>query len=120
MENRVSCARKFFETGISWNKVIFSDEKLFTSYGTDSFYSWLQKKQSPQRLNEIVRSHGIMVWAMIMPNGLLSYEIMIGKQKSSNYIAIIRNKALPIIRLNVKDDFVFQQDNSPIHVSRKP
>ena len=44
---------------------------------------------------------------------------MIGKQKSSNYIAIIRNKVLPIIRLNVKDDFVFQQDNSPIHVSRE-
>ena len=60
-----------------------------------------------------------MVWAMIMPNGLLSYEIMIGEQKSSNYIATIRNKALPIIRLNIKDDFVFQQDNSPIHVSRE-
>ena len=78
-----------------------------------------KKKQSPQRLNQIVRSPGIMVWAMIMPNGLLSCEIKIGKQKSSNYIAIIRNKALPITRLNVKDDFVFQQGNSPIHVSRE-
>ena len=67
MDNCVACARKFFETGISWNKVIFSDEKLFTSHGTDSFYSWLQKKQSPQRVKQIVRSPGIMVWAMIMP-----------------------------------------------------
>jgi len=89
MENRVACAIKFFETGISLNKVIFSDEKLFTLHGTDSFYSWLLKKQSPKRVKQIVRSSGIMVWAMIMPNGLLSYEIMIGKQKSSNYTAII-------------------------------
>ena len=60
-----------------------------------------------------------MVWAMILPNGLLSYEILTGKQKSSNYIDIIKNKALPIMKINMKDKFVFQQDNSSIHKSKE-
>ena len=60
-----------------------------------------------------------MVLAMILPNGLLFYEILTGKQKSSNYIDIIKNKALPIMKINMKDKFVFQQDNSPIHKSKE-
>ena len=31
------------------------------------------------------------------------------------YIDIIKNKALPILKINMKDKFVFQQDNSLIH-----
>ena len=56
---------------------------------------------------------------MILPNGLLSYEILTGKQKSSNYIDIIKNKALAIMKINMKDKFVFQQDNSLIHKSKE-
>ena len=53
----------------------------------------------------------LMVWAMVMPNGFLYYEIMNGKQKSTNYINIIKTKALPIIKVNIKDNYMFQQDN---------
>jgi len=60
-----------------------------------------------------------MVWATVMPNGLLPYEIMTGKQKSKNYIHIIKTKALPIIKVNIKDNFMFQQDNCTIHKSKE-
>ena len=59
-----------------------------------------------------------MVWAMIMPNDLLFYEIITDKQKSTNYINI-KTKALPIIKVNIKDNFMFQQGNYPIHKSKK-
>ena len=58
-----------------------------------------------------------MVLAMIMSHGLLSYEIMKAKQKSSNNVNLIKYKALPIIKRNLKNDFLFQQDNYPIHIT---
>ena len=53
-----------------------------------------------------------------MSNGLLSYEVMKGRQKSQDYINLLKTKAIAIIKLNCREDFIFQQDNCPIHVSR--
>ena len=55
---------------------------------------------------------------MVFPNGLLSYEIMKGRQCSSKYIEIFKSKAIPLIKLNYKQQMTFQQDNAPIHVSK--
>ena len=44
---------------------------------------------------------------------------MKGKQKSTNYVDFIKSKALPITKLNRKDEFLFQQDNCTIHVSKE-
>ena len=60
-----------------------------------------------------------MVWAMVLPNGILAYEVMEGKQNSDTYIKILKEKAFKIIKLNFKEKMIFQQDNCPIHTSRK-
>jgi len=116
-EKRVLAEREFIKAGIPWNKVILSDEKLFTDHGVDSYYSWLNNNMSPRRVRQVVRSSGLMIWAMIMPNVLLSYWIKKGRQKSEDYMKIIETNALPIIKLNYKEDFIFQHVNCPIHVS---
>ena len=59
-----------------------------------------------------------MVWAMLMPNGFLSYRIMNGKQNSESYIKIIKESALPILKLNYPDMKTFQQDNFTLHCSK--
>ena len=118
-QRRVDAARAFLRSGINWNQVIFSDEKMFTVQGSHCYYAWLNRNMSRRRVRQVVRSPGLMVWAMVMPNGLLSYKIMKGRQKSENYIRVLENNAIPIIKLNYKDEFTFQQDNCPIHVSRK-
>ena len=117
-QKRVQAARAFITNGIPWNKVIFSDEKLFTLHGSDTYYAWLDKNMSPRRVRQVVRSAGLMIWAMIMPNGLVSYQVMKGRQKSADYINILKTKAIPIIKLNCQSDFIFQMDNCPIHVSK--
>ena len=83
-QKRVEIVRSFIKTEICWNNVIFSDEKLFTLHCMDSFYCWMQKNQSPSRVKKIYKSPSLMVWAMVMPNDFLYYEIMTGKQKSTN------------------------------------
>ena len=115
-QRRVEAVRQFIKSRVRWDKVIFSDEKYFTVNGSDTFYSWLRKNQSPRRVKQIVRSPGLMVWAMIMPNGLLSYEIMKGRQNSEKYMDLIKTKALPIIKVNNKVDYIFQHDNCRIHI----
>ena len=117
-QNRITAARKFLTSQIKWDNVVFSDEKLFHLHGSNSYYSWINSNQSPQRLRKVIRSSGIMVWAMILPNGLLSYEIMKGKQKATYYVRILESRGLPIMKLNMKDEIIFQQDNCPIHMSR--
>ena len=43
---------------------------------------------------------------------------MKGNQNSEKYMEIILQRALPIIKLQIGNDFIFQQDNCPIHVSK--
>ena len=90
-EKRVAAARAYVTDNIDWNKVIFSDEKLFSLHGCDSYYTWVCSNQSPYRVRKHIRSSGLMVWAMVLPSGLLSYEIMVGKQNTAKYIDIIIN-----------------------------
>lgn len=118
-QKRLQAARSYILENINWHNVIFSDEKKFTLFGCDSHYTWVHNNKSPSRVKRILRAPSIMVWAMIMPNGLLSYKIMMGKQNSQKYISILENYALPIIRLNYEKDVIFQQDNCPIHVSKE-
>ena len=56
---------------------------------------------------------------MILPNGLLSYQIMKGHQNSSSYIQILKSYAIPIMKINYEELLTFQHDNCPIHVSRQ-
>jgi len=118
-ERRVAAARSYVTENINWNQVIFSDEKLFNLHGCESHYTWIGSNQSPYRVRKQIRSPGLMVWAMVLPSGLLSYQIMEGRQDTEKYIAIIAKYALPIIKLEMKPGFLFQQDNAPIHCSKK-
>lgn len=116
---RVEIVKSYIMENVQWDRVVFSDEKKFSLHGCDSFFTWINKNQSPSNIRRHLRSPSLMVWAMILPNGLLSYEIMRGNQNSDKYINIISKRALPIIKLALGNNFVFQQDNCPIHVSKQ-
>lgn len=115
---RLEIAKQFLSNHRSWHDVIFSDEKLFTLNGCDSYKCWIQKGRSPKRIKKVLKSPGVMIWAMVFPNGLLSYEIMTGRQCSTKYIDILKSKAIPLIKLNYPNQMTFQQDNAPIHTSK--
>ena len=59
-----------------------------------------------------------MVWLMVMPNGLISHKTIRGSFKSLNYLDLLRDLAIPILKLNFRDDFIFQQDNSSVHTAK--
>ena len=61
---------------------------------------------------------GIMIWVMILPNGLLSFHVINRKFKSADYIGLLKNYAVPIIKMNKKSQFSFQQDNCTVYKSK--
>ena len=99
--------------------MIFSDEKRFSLNGCDFFYTWIHSKQSPKRIRKVVRSPCVMVWAMVSPNGLISFRILKGNQNAENYINIIKNVVIPMAKLNLGKEYIYQHDNCPIHVATK-
>lgn len=116
-QKRVNMAKQFLIDRVDWQNVCFSDEKHFTLNGIDAYYCWTYKGSSPRRIKNVIRSSGLTVWAMILPNGLLSYEIVRGNMNSCKYIEIIK-KAVKILNLTFPGQFIFQQDNCPFHVSK--
>ena len=60
-----------------------------------------------------------MVWVMVLPNCLLSFSIIEGNFRSSDYIKLLKEKVLPISTLNFGKDFFFQQNNASVHQSKE-
>lgn len=117
-QKRVQFAKDCIINNVNWNKVIFSDEKRFSLYGCDSYQSWIHTNESKVRVKKVLKSPGIMIWAMLLPNGLISFRRLRGKQNSECYVKILREIVIPIAKMNLEPGFIYQHDNCPIHVSR--
>jgi len=104
---------------IQWSRVIFSDEKRFCQDGPDNWCSFVPKNISIVRNKRQNGGRGIMVWGMVFPNGKVFLKEMFGKQNSAKYKDLLASFAVPAIELEYKQDYIFQQDNCAIHVSRQ-
>ena len=60
-----------------------------------------------------------MVWGIILPCGKLFVKRLVGNQKSSDYKNLMSSYAVPLIRESMGNNFILQQDNCTIHVSKE-
>ena len=60
-----------------------------------------------------------MYWLMCMPNGLLAFRIITDKFKSNNYIRLLSEMVVPIMKLNQGNNYYYQEDNCRVHKSKK-
>lgn len=114
-EKRVEIATKWITSSHDWSKTIFSDEKRFTLDGPDNWMTYIDKKEKKKRERRQCKGGGVMVWLMVMPNGLLSHKIIIGKFGSKEYLDLLQTSIVPICKLNYGVDFFYQSDNSTVH-----
>jgi hypothetical protein len=62
---------------------------------------------------------GIMVWSMVLPNGLVYVFKIDGKVDSVKYVILIQDQAVPVLKSHFGEKTIlFQQDNAPIHNSK--
>ena len=98
-------------------KTIFVDEKRFSLDGPDDWRSYVPISHKLYHNKCQCGGDSILLWLLVVPNGLLSYRVIQGNLNAEKYINLLRT--VLVIKLNYGDDFVFQEDNSPVHKAGK-
>lgn len=118
-DERVRIISRWIIKNHCWEKTIFSDEKRFSLDGPDNWQTYVHKNKKPVVRNQRqCKGGGIMVWLMVLPNGLLCHKIIRGKFNSHDYLDMLSSVVVPIAMLNFGKEFWFQQDNCTVHKAK--
>lgn len=118
-EMRTQLITTWFVNEINFNKIVFSDEKRFCLDGPDDWRSYAPKSCNIIRQKRQCGGGGIMLWMMLMPNGLLAYRVIKGKFNSDSYIDLLKTMIIPMIKINFGSDVMYQEDNCSVHKAKK-
>ncbi|RWR99383.1 transposase-like protein [Dinothrombium tinctorium] len=105
-----------------WRYVCFSDEKTFFvgHHGTIFVRRPNNMRFEPKY---VAKKHcsgkfSINVWGLISFNRGLLLKVIPSHMNSENYLDLLKNDALPKLLETFGDNFIFQQDNCPIHTAK--
>lgn len=121
IEARLTWAQKYMSWTTEWANVVFSDEKKFNLDGPDGFqYYWHDLRKEPQFFKK--RNFGggsLMLWAAFSMHGRTHLLKCDGRMNLKKYIDMLETELINFTDDKMGGDFVFQQDNAAIHVSRQ-
>lgn len=60
-----------------------------------------------------------MTWAAFCAKGCMEIQFVPSRMKSSDYIQVLENALVPFLNEQDSNQWIFQQDNARIHVSRE-
>ena len=100
---------------------MFSNEKRFSFNGLDDWRLYMQRITINYHIKRQCGCGAVMVWIMAMPNVLLSFKVIKGTMNSGEYIKLLSEKVVLIIKLNYFDNYnwYLQEDMSLVHKSQK-
>lgn len=108
-----------------WDRVIFSDESKFKLHVGDGRIIVRRSKGerlSDQCIQQIpCKTEGVMVWGCFCGHGLGQLAIIEHRATADSYLEILENHLKPSILelFSENGNFIFQQDNAPIHTAKK-
>lgn len=107
-----------------WDRVIFSDEKIFqSSYnGKIKVFRPPGTRFQDPYVNKVRRNprFSVNVWGWLSVRGLGILHNIENRLNSEEYINILRNVMVPSVRrLYPDNNFIFLQDNCPVHKSQR-
>jgi transposase len=101
-----------------WENVIWSDEKRFNLDGPDGWcHYWHDLRKEPVILAKERQGGGVMIWAGFGPKGKTDVCFCQGSMTSKTYQNTLRTTLIPVAEQICGENYLFQQDNAPIHVS---
>jgi len=124
-EKNKKCRLKFAQEHLHkdigfWNTVLFCDESKFNLFGSDG-HSYVWRKPNTEfdakNLKATVKHGGgnVMVWACTYVGNLEFIETTMDKGK---YLDILKSNLIQsALKLGVREDFRFYQDNDPKHTA---
>lgn len=101
--------------------IVFSDEKKWNLDGPDGSRGYYHDiRQEPLTCTK--RNFGggnVMTWAAFSAEGCLEIQIVSSRMKSADYIEVLEKALIPFLNGQDTEEWIFQQDNARIHVSRE-
>jgi hypothetical protein len=116
--------KKFGQEHMTWNqewqKVAWSDEKKFNMDGPDGFrYYWHDLRKEPHILSKrSLGGGGVMVWACFTWDFKSEIVFVDGVLDATKYQNMISPHLQQLSDHFEGNDWIFQQDNAPIHTAR--
>ena len=107
-----------------WEKILFSDESKFLCLSSDGrvyVRRFENEKFHPRCTKPTIQAGGgsVMVWGCMSANGV-GPLLRLGKPyNATSYNTILHEVVKPFSSDNLPEDFIFQQDNAPVHTARK-
>lgn len=117
---RLSFAEKYKFWEDEWQNVLFSDEKKFNLDGPDGFHGyWRAKGQNNQvRVARNFKGGSLMTWLSFGYRARSPICFISHKMNAENYVDLLDNVFIEFAEENYGNNFIFQQDNAPIHTAR--
>lgn len=119
-QSRTEICKSWLKQNIDFNKVVMSDEKKFNLDGPDGWFSYYPvkgKKQTRQKSQQ--GGGGLLVSGWIFSDGSFHLEYLTESVNSDNYIHLLKEKIIPLVKSSMKNDYILQQDNATPHTSNK-
>lgn len=123
--NRLLFAQKYMGWKDEWKNVIFSDEKKFNLDGPDCYSCYWHHKGSEEvpRSKRNFGGGSVMVWGAFHYDGKLPLCFITTRMNSNLYNEMLEDVLVNFYEeqkdVNGREDFIFQQDNASIHVSKQ-
>jgi len=100
-------------------RIIWTDEKKFILDGPDTYGTqWSQSRSTHSELVDSFGARGVMVHLAFSCDGLAILTRIHGILDGKRYAHLIERHVLPVVQQVYGPNFMLQQDNAPIHVSR--
>lgn len=117
---RVALAREWLENGYNWENVVWSDEKKFNLDGPDGYaYYWHDLRKEERIFSKRGFGGGsLMIWGCFGVGGGRLATVS-GRMNSQKYTEMLETELLPFGEELGGPNWVYQQDNAPIHFSAR-
>lgn len=125
-KKRLNFAKKFVNKPLSfWKRIVWSDESKFELFGHKSRRRVWRRPGTAFEERHTVKTvkfggGSVMVWGCFSWHGIGNLVLVSGKMNADLYIDIINeNLEESVVKMELEDGFVFQQDNDPKHTAKK-
>jgi len=114
-ERRLQCITQWLPEGDNWTETVFSDETRFSLDVPDSWYTHAKSQEANIRQIRLCEGGGALIWSMVMPNGLISHKIIRGILKATDYLCLLKELSIPILKINFGHKFTSKEDNTSVN-----